>query len=217
MSKIATPLKALTVPISSLSTLEGNPRQGNIPALAKSLDRFGQLKPVVYQTRGKKRTVIAGNHTLAAAQSLGWEEIAAVDADSLTEEEANAFALADNRISDLGMFNDAELGEFLRNAAIVDDSLLEAAAFNQEQISRLMSTITDTQFDGLLTDMIGEDNASWGSEMELPPQADRGLVSLQVMMEPDARKQVMLRLKELVDSGSYESTGEALAGIVLND
>lgn len=217
MSNITKSLQPLAVPISSLVGLEGNPRTGNVPALAKSLERFGQLKPIVFQTRKKKRTVIAGNHTLQAAMSLGWEEIAAIDADTLSEEEANAFALADNRISDLGTFDDAELGEFLRNASFSDESLLEAAAFSQEQVTRLMSTITDTQFDGLLSDMIGDSNESWGSEMETPVQADRGLVALQVMMEPDARKRVMMHLKGLVDSGTYGSAGEALAGIVLND
>lgn len=222
MSKISEHLQALRVEISTLEPLTGNPRQGNIPALRKSLERFGQLKPIVYQVRKMKggksaKIVIAGNHTLAAARDLGWDEIAAVDASHLSEEEANAFALADNRIADLGIFDDRELAEFLKAHKFADDSLIEAAAFSQQEITRLMSSISENQFAGFLDDLKGDKADSWGIEMNTPEQASHGLVAFQVMMLPEDRKSLMAKLKNLVETGVYPSTGEALLGLVLDD
>ena len=53
----------------------------------------------------KDNVVIAGNHQLAAARKLGWDQIAVlyVEDDELT---AKAFALADNRTADLGTYDD---------------------------------------------------------------------------------------------------------------
>jgi len=222
MSKISSHLEPLRVDISTLDPLTGNPRQGNIPALRKSLERFGQLKPIVYQVRkvkgGKEtRVVIAGNHTLAAARDLGWDDIAAVDASHLSEEEANAFALADNRIADLGIFDDRELAEFLKTHKFADDSLMDAAAFSQQEITRLMSSIRENQFSGFLDDLKGDKADSWGIEMNTPEQASHGLVAFQVMMLPEDRKSLMTKLKNLVETGVYPSTGEALLGLVLDD
>jgi ParB-like chromosome segregation protein Spo0J len=91
-------LQSLAINIDKLSFLEGNPRQGDIEAVAKSYKQFGQRKPIVATT---DHVVIAGNHQLAAARQLGWDEIAVVitDDDELT---AKAFALADNRTAELG-------------------------------------------------------------------------------------------------------------------
>ena len=99
-------LASLAQPIGSLQSLEGNPRRGNVEAIAASLSRFGQRKPLT--ARSSDRVVIAGNHTLAAAISLGWSEVAVVFVDD-DESESLAFALADNRMSDLGEYDETDL------------------------------------------------------------------------------------------------------------
>lgn len=48
----------------------------SIAAIAASLARFGQQKPVVVDSKG---VVIAGNGLLQAAKSLGWNSIAAIE------------------------------------------------------------------------------------------------------------------------------------------
>ena len=77
----------------------------NIKVIASSLASFGQRRPLVVWND----TIIAGNGTLEAAQSLGWTDvfITRVPAD-WTEDQARAFALADNRSSELGDW-DSEL------------------------------------------------------------------------------------------------------------
>jgi ParB family chromosome partitioning protein len=51
---------------------------GDISALAESLNKFGQISPIVVS---KKNVLIAGGRRLEAAKSLGWEMINVVVAD----------------------------------------------------------------------------------------------------------------------------------------
>jgi ParB-like chromosome segregation protein Spo0J len=113
-------LKDLAHPIEALKTMPGNPRKGDVDAVKKSYARFGQRKPIVATADG---TVIAGNHQLLAARSLGWSEIAVVFVDD-DDKTAKAFALADNRVSDLGTYDDVALGRLLEEVSGHDDGLL---------------------------------------------------------------------------------------------
>jgi DNA modification methylase len=127
---IAEDLRPLAQPIDLLKLLPGNPRRGDIEAVMRSYDRFGQRKPIVARRDG---TVIAGNHQLQAAQRLGWSHIAVVwtDDDDLT---AKAFALADNRIGDLGNYDFGDLEAMLAEVRL-DPLLLSATGFAFEPVS----------------------------------------------------------------------------------
>lgn len=106
-------LSGLRIAIDALIPLEGNPRRGNIDAIAASYKQFGQIKPIVVRPNGDNTyTVIAGNHQVEAAKSLGWHEIAAVVLD-VDETQAIAFAIADNRTVELGYTDDSALFEML--------------------------------------------------------------------------------------------------------
>ena len=61
---IAPELEHLAVDITTLDELPGNPRKGDVDAVARSYAAFGQQKPVVVQRRGQKTVVIDGNHQL---------------------------------------------------------------------------------------------------------------------------------------------------------
>jgi hypothetical protein len=95
-------IEHLAVPVSTLVPLENNPRKGDLGAIIASYRQFGQVKPIVVKTNGDgTSTVIAGNHQLQAAKQMGWTEIAVVELEG-DDKEAIAFALADNRTSELG-------------------------------------------------------------------------------------------------------------------
>lgn len=140
-SKIADSLRPLAVAIASLRSDPRNlkqhpPRQ--LAALRTSLERFGQLKPIV--VRREDRTVAAGNGLLAAATALGWSEIAAV-VEGLAEREARAYALTDNRSAELATWDQEGLA-----AALQDEDLgLDAALWNEDEL------------DALLDEALGED------------------------------------------------------------
>lgn len=91
------------VPVSSLALLPGNPREGDIGAVAESMRVNGVYQPIIVNEgtlTGRPLEVIAGNHRAQAAQQLGHETIPAIILD-LTDEAAARLALADNRTSDL--------------------------------------------------------------------------------------------------------------------
>ena len=95
-----------TVTIESLKLDPNNARKHskrNLDAIAASLNKFGQRKPIVVHNG----VVIAGNGTLEAAKSLGWEEIAvSVCPADWDNDTAKAYALADNRSSELAEWDD---------------------------------------------------------------------------------------------------------------
>lgn len=125
-TKIVPALDKLATPIDRLELLPGNPRRGNIEAVAASLATFGQRKPIVANRDG---TVIAGNHTLQAARSLGWSEIAVVFVDD-DDTTAKAYALADNRTAELGGYDNDALETMIAEVRDADDALFAATGWD---------------------------------------------------------------------------------------
>lgn len=129
-------MKIETVQISSLSPDPANVRkhdQRNLDAIKGSLKRFGQQKPIVVDGKG---VIIAGNGTLAAAQSLGWQDIQIVRTD-LIGPEATAFAIADNRTAELAAWDENSLAQAIAHLQIEDESLVLSAGFNDADLMEL--------------------------------------------------------------------------------
>ena len=100
LSHIEPTLHKLARSIDELKPDPDNARshsERNLEAVMASLSKFGQQKPIVVVEDG---TVIAGNATLECARRLGWSSIA-VSVFTGTEQEAKAFAITDNRSSEL--------------------------------------------------------------------------------------------------------------------
>ena len=132
---IAEPLRPLARPVDGLRLLDGNPRRGDVESVKRSLRRFGQRKPIVVREDG---TVEAGNTTLKAALELGWTEIAAV-AFGDDDATAKAFALADNRTSELGSFDLAALTAMAVEVHAADPELLAAASYTEADLNALLA------------------------------------------------------------------------------
>lgn len=111
-------LKVVTVPIASLTPDPENVRKHsevNLDAIRRSLELFGQRKPVVV-ARGNKGqlVVVAGNGTMEAAQSLGWTELAVAEVPKDWDaDKARAYAIADNRTAELADWDSAGLANAL--------------------------------------------------------------------------------------------------------
>ena len=106
-------MKLETVAIGSLTLDPNNARKHskrNLDAISASLIKFGQRKPLVVHNE----VVIAGNGTLEVAKGLGWKEIVITRCpDDWDENTAKAYALADNRSSELAEWNPEILQEQL--------------------------------------------------------------------------------------------------------
>jgi ParB-like chromosome segregation protein Spo0J len=118
--------------VDSLSLDPANARKHgkrNLDAIAASLRRFGQQKPIVVDSRGVVR---AGNGTLMAAKSLGWTHVDVVRSD-LAGSELAAFAIADNRTAELAEWDDEILAQF------AEAGVLGELGFDEEEVGRLMN------------------------------------------------------------------------------
>ena len=119
-----------TVPIDSITLDPANARkhpQRNTDAIAGSLKRFGQQKPIVVDSNGLVR---AGNGTLQAAKALGWTEIKIVRSD-LPLSEMTAFAIADNRTAELAEWDEEVLLAALQSPEVGD------VGFDESEIAAL--------------------------------------------------------------------------------
>jgi hypothetical protein len=104
-------------PTESLHPYYRNPRRGDVPAIAKSLQEFGQFRPIVVNRgtkTGRPNEILAGNHTYYAAVQIGLSHME-VDWVDVDEETAAKIVLIDNRTADLSGY-DAEALEALVRA-----------------------------------------------------------------------------------------------------
>ena len=143
MSNIASGLKALVTPIKSLVPAEHNARRGDVDAIALSYERFGQRKPIVAHKETKE--IIEGNHQYQAALALGWSEIAVVFVDD-DPETAIAYAVADNRIGQLG---DWDVEELVSAFELMDPSDLKVAGFDEIDVEDFRALYDETQMESV--------------------------------------------------------------------
>jgi hypothetical protein len=105
-------LEPLLVPIGELKTDPDNARrhpERNQQSIRRSLESFGQQKPVVVDSKGVVR---AGNGTLEQARDLGWTHLARTRSE-LSDQQLKAYAIADNTSSDFAEFDPDILREQL--------------------------------------------------------------------------------------------------------
>jgi ParB-like chromosome segregation protein Spo0J len=140
------PIRKLTVnlvPVTWLKSYEGNAKlhpPEQITRLANSISRFGFNNPVLAQMDG---TVIAGHGRLLAAAKLNLETVPCIVIDDLNEEQAKAYCLADNRMSDLGTWDAAALEAELLALGETDPEMLADAGFTAAEMSDFLQSNTD--------------------------------------------------------------------------
>lgn len=128
-------------PISQLKFYPGNARRGDIDLIAESLERLGQYKPVVVNTGGKEpelaNVILAGNHTVMAAQRLGWDtvDVHLVDLDA---DAAKRVVIVDNRANDVATYEVEELVNLLTE---LPD--LEATGFDRDELDAMLEALDD--------------------------------------------------------------------------
>lgn len=123
-------------PLSGFVRWPGNPREGDVGAIAESFRRFGQQKPVVVQASSMQ--VAAGNHAVDAMLSLRWTHGAGV-VSSLSDEDARAYLIADNRTAELGTYNDEALAIMLRKLA--QEGNLRGTGYDGDDVDEFLKRI----------------------------------------------------------------------------
>ena len=94
-------MRTIDLNISEIHPYENNPRRISDEAVEKvadSIREFGFQQPIVVDSA---HVIIVGHTRLKAAKKLGLETVPVVVADNLTEEQAKAYRLADNKTGEL--------------------------------------------------------------------------------------------------------------------
>ena len=106
-------LEVMQKNVGDITPYYNNPRHNDdaVDAVAASIREFGFQQPIVTDKDG---IIIVGHTRLKAAKKLGLETVPVVVAD-LTEEQANAYRLADNKTGELATWDLAALEAELAN------------------------------------------------------------------------------------------------------
>jgi DNA modification methylase len=147
----------LKVALTELALWERNYRRGQIDAIVRSVQEFGFMGAVRVRLENDKYTVYAGNHALKALLKI-WDEglpapigievdgsswmVPCVDISHLSPEQAIAFAIADNRIQELGDNDTDQLTTLLQELAAFNADLLTAAGYD---LSFLPSSVPEEE------------------------------------------------------------------------
>ena len=138
--------------ISKLKLNPKNPRAHSprqIRQLARSIETFGFLVPVLVDGHGN---VLAGHGRILAAQLLGWTEVPVISAGHLSENQARAFMIADNRLTENSVWDPRLLAQHLKELSKLElDFSLEVTGFDMGEI--------DLRIEGLAAEPEDDDPA----------------------------------------------------------
>lgn len=97
-------LKIIYKNVDELIPYENNPRNNDaaVPMVAESIKDFGFKIPIVIDS---DNVIVAGHTRLKAAKMLKLDSVPCIVADDLTEEQAKAFRLVDNKTAELAEWN----------------------------------------------------------------------------------------------------------------
>ena len=107
-------MKVISKPLSELHMMEKNIRrhpEKQIKEYVRSLEMFGQMKPVVIDEAGM---ILAGNGLFEALRSMGAETCQCYVMKGLSPAQKKKVMLADNRVYELGVTDTAVFDEIIK-------------------------------------------------------------------------------------------------------
>lgn len=108
------------MPLDQIEAYENNPRlhpPSQVEKIAASIKEFGFNAPILLDQDNK---IIAGHGRIEAAKLLKLDEVPTISLEHLTPEQANAFRVADNRLNELGGWDEARLVSELNDLIAAD-------------------------------------------------------------------------------------------------
>lgn len=141
--------------LEDLKPYRSNPRVNDraVEVVAQSIQEFGFKNPIIVDANN---VIIAGHTRFRASKRLGLEEVPVIVASDLTEEQANAFRIMDNKSS--------EFAEWDYEMLIQEINELRSSDYDVE-----LTGFTEIEIDDIL-DTMAEDTAKAEAKKETPEQ-----------------------------------------------
>lgn len=106
-------MKVEKISVKEIRPYEDNPRYNDeaVQYVKESIKQFGFKVPMVITSDG---VIVTGHTRFKASLELGYTEVPCVIADDLSEEQVQAFRLADNRVSEIAEWDEGLLFQELQ-------------------------------------------------------------------------------------------------------
>lgn len=133
------------VKVSDLVPWERNPRQNDAAAerLAYTIQEQGWTTPILVQRESGR--IIGGHTRLKAAMKIGLTEVPVIHLD-VEDRQADAIAIADNRLGEIAEWDNDELARLLEEIEADGGDLL-AIGYNDADWSELLQSLDQTDVD----------------------------------------------------------------------
>ena len=146
--------------IEQLTPESANPRlhdKKQVRQIANSIEAFGFNVPILIDREGK---VIAGHGRLLACRELGITEVPTLCLDHLTQVQARAFMIADNRLTEIASWDDQLLAQQLKDLSLSGlDFSLEITGFEMGEIDLRIASLEDMPAHAQSADVLPEPRA----------------------------------------------------------
>jgi len=136
---------SLRIQYLAVSKLKSDPKNARVhpkrqlAQIAKSIERFGFNVPVLVN---KDLSILAGHGRVQACQLIGVTEVPIIRIEHLSPEQARAFLIADNRLSENATWDEDLLGRELKELSELDlDFELDATGFAVAEIDLLIENV----------------------------------------------------------------------------
>lgn len=127
--------------IEELKGNSKNPRKHSdrqLNALVKSIKCFGFNIPIAVNAQSE---ILCGHARIEAAKKLGIKEVPVIRLDHLSESQARAFMLADNKLSEMGSWDQKFLKVHLQELSSIDLNFdIEATGFTVGEIDLILDS-----------------------------------------------------------------------------
>ena len=192
--------------VSELRPHPDNPRTHSdeqVDLLCRAIRRFGFTIPILVDGDD---FIIAGHGRVQAAEALDMKEVPTIDASHLSEDERKAYLIADNKLTELGGWDDTALGKLFLE---LDTSGIDL------QITGFEPSVIHDHMKDARTGFLGSTGEGEGDQGEDAGGSSRvsEFVQLNFTLSAEDRKAVMNALKHHQQQHKLSTTGEALVSL----
>jgi hypothetical protein len=136
------------VPLASILSNPINPRKHSrqqIKALARSIEAFGFNAPILIDSENR---IVAGHARLEAARLFGLQEVPVIRLEHLSEQQAKAYMIADNKLTDRSGWDDAKVAIILKDLSeMALEFEIEATGFETAEIDLRIQSLDPSEDD----------------------------------------------------------------------
>jgi DNA modification methylase len=138
------PLKLIYRRVDEIKSDAANPRRHSkkqIRQIAASIEAFGFIVPILIDRDGN---IVAGHGRWLACRYLGFTEVPTLCVDHLTPAQACAFRIADNRLTEIGTWDDRLLAQQLKDLSLLGlDFSVELTGFEMGEIDLRIAALEE--------------------------------------------------------------------------